>query len=225
MSKAGYKNGRDEITGNHLVLNLDTPAAGPGSKASFDWLRKQFAKLGINLVIRATDYNRFQEKMRKGTAQIFQWGWNADYPDPENFFFLLYGPNAKIDHNGENAANYQNEKFDSLFDQMKSMKNGPERQKLINQIVELVRYDAPWLWGYHPVGFSLHHNWYKNAKPNLMANNTLKYKRINPKLRTDKRITWNKPIWWPIVFVLFVFSVILLPAFILYRRKEKQLIL
>jgi len=59
----------------------------------------------------------------------------------------------------------------------------------------------------------------------LMANNTLKYKRINPKLRTDKRITWNKPIWWPIVFVLFVFSVILLPAFILYRRKENQLIL
>jgi len=224
MSKAGYKNGRDEITGKPLVLNLDTPAAGPGSKASFDWLRKQFAKLGINLVIRATDYNRFQEKMRKGTAQIFQWGWNADYPDPENFFFLLYGPNAKIDHNGENAANYQNEKFDLLFDQMKSMKNGPERQKLINQIVELVRYDAPWLWGYHPVGFSLHHDWYKNAKPNLMANNTLKYKRINPKLRAEKRIEWNKPIWWPIVIVLFVFSVILLPAFILYRRKENQLI-
>jgi ABC-type transport system substrate-binding protein len=224
MSKAGYKNGRDEITSKPLVLNLDTPAAGPGSKASFDWLRKQFAKLGINLVIRATDYNRFQEKMRKGTAQIFQWGWNADYPDPENFFFLLYGPNTKIDHNGENAANYQNEKFDSLFDQMKSMKNGPERQKLINQIVELVRYDAPWLWGYHPVGFSLHHDWYKNAKPNLMANNTLKYKRINPKLRTEKRITWNKPIWWPIVIVLFVFGVILLPAFILYRRKENQLI-
>ena len=154
MLQAGYKNGISQVTGKPLVLNLDTPAAGPGSKAAFDWLRKQFSKLGINLVVRATDYNRFQEKMRKGTAQIFQWGWNADYPDPENFFFLLYGPNAKIDHNGENAANYKNEKFDSLFDQMKSMKNTPERQKLIDQIVELVRYDAPWLWGYHPVGFS-----------------------------------------------------------------------
>ena len=156
MLQAGYKNGISQVTGKPLVLNLDTPAAGPGSKAAFDWLRKQFSKLGINLVVRATDYNRFQEKMRKGTAQIFQWGWNADYPDPENFFFLLYGPNAKIDHNGENAANYKNEKFDSLFDQMKSMKNTPDRQKLIDQIVELVRYDAPWLWGYHPVGFSLH---------------------------------------------------------------------
>ena len=224
MLQAGYKNGISQVTGKPLVLNLDTPAAGPGSKAAFDWLRKQFSKLGINLVVRATDYNRFQEKMRKGTAQIFQWGWNADYPDPENFFFLLYGPNAKIDHNGENAANYKNEKFDSLFDQMKSMKNTPDRQKLIDQIVELVRYDAPWLWGYHPVGFSLHHEWYKNAKPNLMANNTLKYKRINPELRKEKRVIWNKPIWWPVALVFITIIIILLPAFISYRRKENELI-
>ena len=224
MLQAGYKNGISQVTGKPLVLNLDTPAAGPGSKAAFDWLRKQFSKLGINLVVRATDYNRFQEKMRKGTAQIFQWGWNADYPDPENFFFLLYGPNAKIDHNGENAANYKNEKFDSLFDQMKSMKNTPDRQKFIDQIVELVRYDAPWLWGYHPVGFSLHHEWYKNAKPNLMANNTLKYKRIKPELRKEKRVIWNKPIWWPVALVFITMIIILLPAFISYRRKENELI-
>ena len=162
--------------------------------------------------------------MRKGTAQIFQWGWNADYPDPENFFFLLYGPNAKIDHNGENAANYKNEKFDLLFDQMKSMKNTPDRQKFFDQIVELVRYDAPWLWGYHPVGFSLHHEWYKNAKPNLMANNTLKYKRIKPEIRKEKRVIWNKPIWWPVAFVFITMIIILLPAFISYRRKENELI-
>ena len=93
MQKAGYKDGINQVSGKPLVLNLDTPAAGPGSKATFDWLRKQFSKLGINLVVRATDYNRFQEKMRKGTAQIFQWGWNADYPDPENICavpFLIF---------------------------------------------------------------------------------------------------------------------------------------
>ena len=225
MQKAGYENGISDITGKPLVLNLDTPAAGPGSKAAFDWLRKQFSKLGINLVIRATDYNRFQEKMRKGTAQIFQWGWNADYPDPENFFFLLYGPNAKIDHNGENAANYKNKQFDLLFDQMKSMKNSSDRKIIIDQMVELVRYDAPWLWGYHPVGFSLHHDWYRNAKPNLMANNTLKYKRIDPDLRSEKRSIWNQPIWWPIVLIIFIGTIILLPAFFLYRRKENEQII
>lgn len=225
MIQAGYPNGRDKDSGQQLVLNLDTPAAGPGSKSGFDWFRKQFAKLGINLIVRATDYNRFQEKMNKGTEQIYQWGWNADYPDPENFFFLLYGPNAKVDHHGENASNYKNKKFDSLFNQMKSMDNSPERQKIINQMVDIVRKDAPWLWGYHPVGFSLTHAWYKNAKPNLMANNTLKYKRIDPVLRNQKRLEWNQPVWWPIALGIVLFVLILLPAIVSYRRKETKSIL
>ena len=224
MKQAGYPNGREQTTGKPLVLNLDTPAAGPGAKASFDWIRKQFSKLGIHLVVRATDYNRFQEKVRKGTTQIYQWGWNADYPDPENFFFLLYGPNGKVEHSGENASNYNNVEFDKLFNQMKSMNNSPERQEVINKMVEIVRKDAPWLWGYHPVGFSLHHAWYHNAKPNLMANNTLKYKRIEPKLRTEKRAEWNQPIWWPIALIILLVVLILLPAIISYRRKETEAI-
>ncbi len=222
MTRAGYPNGRDAETGQPLVLNLDTPSAGPGTKARFDWLRKQFAKLGINLVVRATDYNRFQEKMRKGTAQIFQWGWNADYPDPENFFFLLFGPNAKVDHNGENAANYNNEEFDQLFNEMKSMDNGPARQTIINDMVEIARRDAPWLWGFHPVGFTLHHGWYMNAKPNLMANNTLKYKRIEPLVRAERQQQWNQPVWWPVLVLILGLIMVLLPAIVSWRRKETR---
>jgi ABC-type transport system substrate-binding protein len=225
MIAAGYPGGRDKHSGQPLVLNLDTPAAGPGTKAIFDWLRKQFKKLGIELVIRATDYNRFQEKMLKGTAQIFQWGWNADYPDPENFFFLLYGPNSKVGYNGENAANFENEKFDQLFNQMKNMTNGPQRQMIIDQMVEIVRHDAPWLWGYHPVGFSLHHKWYKNAKPNLMANNTLKYKRIDPVLRNEMRDRWNQPIWWPVVMLFVLLAAVMIPALISYRKRERSSVL
>ncbi|MEM6998540.1 MAG: ABC transporter substrate-binding protein [Pseudomonadota bacterium] len=225
MSKAGYPNGRDQETGKQLTLNLDTPASGPGAKAVFDWIRKQYDKLGINLVVRATDYNRFQEKVRKGTTQIYQWGWNADYPDPENFFFLLYGPNGKVNYQGENASNYSNPEFDKLFNQMKSMNNSPERQEIINQMVEIVRKDSPWLWGFHPIGFSLHHGWYHNAKPNLMANNKLKYRRIEPQQRSEKRIEWNNPVWWPIALVVILLIVILLPGFISYRRREKEVIL
>ena len=89
LFRAGYENGVNINTGEPLTLYFDTVSSGPGSKVMLNWYRKQFSKLGIDLVVRATDYNRFQEKVRKGTVQIFSWGWNADYPDPENFFFLL----------------------------------------------------------------------------------------------------------------------------------------
>ncbi|HKK15111.1 MAG TPA: ABC transporter substrate-binding protein, partial [Gammaproteobacteria bacterium] len=222
MRKAGYANGRDQESGRSLILYLDTPAAGPGTKAVFDWYRKQFAKLGITLVVRATDYNRFQEKMHKGTAQIFMWGWNADYPDPENFLFLLYGPNSRVKKNGENAANYHNEEFDRLFHQMKSMSNGPQRQAVLSRMVDIVRQDAPWLWGYHPVAFSLYHDWYSNAKPNLMANNTLKYKRIDPVQRHKLRIAWNQPVLWPVILILVLLFVSIIPAWLTYRKRERS---
>ena len=191
LAEAGYPQGRDIETGKPLVLYFDTTATGPDDKARLDWLRKQFARLDIQLVIRGTDYNRFQEKMRKGTAQIYQWGWNADYPDPENFMFLLYGPNSKVEHNGENASNYQSDEYDRLFEQMKNMENTAERQQLIDDMIAIARQDSPWLWGFHPKQFSLNHVWYMNSKPNLMANNTLKYRRIDPALRKEMQSAWN----------------------------------
>ncbi len=221
LAEAGYENGRDNETGEALVLFFDSPLAGPGSKAYYDWLLKQFKKLNINLVIRATDYNRFQEKMLNGTSQIYRWGWNADYPDPENFLFLLYGPNRKIEINGENASNYENTEFDALFNKMKSMNNGEARQAVINKMVSIVQKDAPWIWGYHPVAFSLHHSWYENAKPNLMANNKLKYKAIDNKLRNQSREKWNQPLWWPVLIILIILVISILPAYRTYKRKQQ----
>lgn len=219
LAEAGYPDGRHSQTGKPLIIHFDTSAGGPEAKARLDWFRKQFKKLDIQLDIRSTDYNRFQEKMIKGTAQFFQWGWNADYPDPENFLFLLYGPNAKVGKNGENAANYHNPAFDKLFEQMKNMENGPARQKLISTMVEMVRNDAPWIWGLHPMQYSLYHKWYSNAKPNLMARNTTKYKRIDTKLRSKLRRQWNHPIVWPLYLLIIIFIVTAIPASIAYRKK------
>jgi ABC-type transport system substrate-binding protein len=203
------------------VLYFDTAATGPDAKSRLDWLIKQFRKLDIQLVIRATDYNRFQDKMLQGNAQIFEWGWNADYPDPENFLFLLYGPNAKAGRNGENAANYSNPEFDRLFVQMKGMANGPQRQEIIDRMTQLLREDAPWLFGFFPKAFSLQHAWVGNVKPNLMANNTLKYRRIDSAQRGQRRADWNRPVLWPFAVGTIALVALLWPAWRQYRRREE----
>ncbi len=221
MAQAGYRDGRDPETGRPLSLYYEAMDAGPDGKARLNWMRKQFAKLGIELIVRATDYNRFQEKMREGTGQIFMWGWNADYPDPENFFFLLYGPNRKID-GGENAANYSNPELDLLFEEMKNMPDGPERQAVIDRMTEIVRRDAPWSFGFYPESFSLHHQWIGNVKPNLMANNTLKYLRVEPAIREERRAAWNPPVVWPIGAIAVVLAVGAVPAIVIARRRERS---
>ena len=222
LAEAGYPDGRDIKTGKPLALYFDTSGGGPDDSARLDWIRKQFAKLDIQLQVRSTDYNRFQDKMLKGTAQLFQWGWNADYPDAENFLFLLYGKNAKVEHGGENAANYSNAEFDRLFEQMKNIENGPQRQEVIDRMVEILRHDAPWVFGFHPKQFVLFHDWYHNAKSNLMANNTLKYRRIEPALREQQREAWNQPVVWPLGLIMLILIVSVIPAVIGYRRHENQ---
>ncbi|HUW50708.1 MAG TPA: ABC transporter substrate-binding protein [Sulfuricella sp.] len=222
LVEAGYPDGRDAVTGKPLLLYLDLTASGPDDKARLDWVRKQFQKIDLQLVVRNTDYNRFQDKIRKGNAQIFHWGWNADYPDPENFLFLLYGPNARVGKEGENSANYENPEFDRLFERMKNMDNGPARQKIIDEMVAVSRHDAPWIWGFHPKQYGLYHAWYQNIKPNLMANNGLKYARIDAALRTQKQREWNRPVLWPLAVLVAVLAAGLVPAVAAYRRKERM---
>jgi oligopeptide transport system substrate-binding protein len=222
LVQAGYPRGRNPDTGQALSLNYEAVAQGPDDKARLSWIRKQFDKLGIQLVVRPTDYNRFQEKMRKGTGQIYSWGWNADYPDPENFLFLLYGPNSKVEEGGENASNYANPEFDAMFERMKSMENGPERQALIDEMVKIARRDAPWLWGMIPKAFSLYHAWLGNLKPNLMANNTLKYRRVDAERRERMRREWNQPILWPLWLAGGLLVLGALPAVRIFRHRERS---
>ncbi|WP_304057379.1 ABC transporter substrate-binding protein [Nitrosomonas communis] len=226
LAEAGYPNGRDARTGTPLVLYFDVTARGADDKSLLDWMRKQFKKINIQLVVRSTDYNRFQDKIRKGNAQIFEWGWNADYPDPENFLFLLYGPQRKVGNNsGNNAANYNNAEYNQLFEQMEKMENSAERQQIIDRMVEILRQDAPWLWGYHPKDYTLYHAWYKNVKSNKLSYNTVKYLRIDPVLREQKRREWNEPVIWPIGAGVTVLFLSLVPGIIAYHRRERKVML
>ena len=222
MSEAGYRNGRDEKTGEPLVVYLDTTSGGMGEKSRLDWLTRQFAKIDVQLVVRTTDFNRFQDKLRKGNVQLYYLGWNADYPDPENFFFLLDGNEGKVVKGGENASNYANPAFDRLFAKMKNMDNTPERLAIIRQMTGILQHDAPWVFGLHPKSYTLGHRWLKNRKPNDVGNNILKYQRIDAAERTAARLAWNRPVLWPLLLGLLVILLAIVPGYLGYRRREQR---
>jgi ABC-type transport system substrate-binding protein len=220
LAEAGWPNGRNAQNGEPLVINLDTTATGVGAKARIDWLNKQFAKIDTQLVVRSTDYNRFQEKVRKGAVQLFYFGWNADYPDPENFLFLLSGKQGKVKLGGENAANYESLEYDKLFERMKAMESSIERQELIDRMTAILRYDAPWIWGFHPKDYTLRHAWLTNTKPSKVGHDTLKYQRVNAVLREQRRVEWNRPVVWPMLVLVLLLGFAMWPAWRGYRRRE-----
>jgi ABC-type transport system substrate-binding protein len=220
LSLAGYPNGRDAKTGQPLVINLDTQGVGPGYKAKWDWVAKQFAKLNIQLEIRNTDFNRWQDKMIKGSAQFFYAGWLADYPDPENFLFLLYGPNGKVKFGGENASNYSNPEYDRLFEAMKDMDNTPQRLALIKKMEALMQDDAVLIFGWSDEFGGAYQPWVHNGKPSNIIRDHVSYLRVDTRMRRAKIDEWNQAVVWPFYLLPALLALLVWPAWSVWRRRQ-----
>ncbi|HAN68767.1 MAG TPA: peptide ABC transporter substrate-binding protein, partial [Halieaceae bacterium] len=88
LAEAGYPNGRDARTGEPLKIFIDVQSQAISS-TSMNWMDRAFGRIGVQVEYRPADWNRTREKLLTGNTQIFSHGWLADYPDPENFLFLL----------------------------------------------------------------------------------------------------------------------------------------
>jgi ABC-type transport system substrate-binding protein len=223
LAEAGYPNGRDAKTGQPLVINYDFYApATPERKPEIDWVVRQFAKIDIQIEVRATDNNQFQDKVRKGKYQVFWLGWNADYPDAENFLFLLYGPNGKTKFDGENTSNYANPEYDKLFATMKTLDDGPKKQAVIDAMVKIAQDDAPWSFGYFPYASAAVQHWVYNSKPAILVRDQGRYLRLDPAERVARLKSWNRPVWWPTALGALAIAALFLFALRSFRRRERM---
>jgi len=220
LVEAGYPGGKDK-EGRPLIIGFDNAWTDSDAIPRLSWLRKKLEVIGVTLDIRTTDYNRFRDKARSGNFQILSWGWIADYPDPENFLFLLYGPNSEAKYDGANTANYDNPEYNYLFEQMRSMENNPERLAIIRRMKHILQRDAPWVFGYHPKSFGLYHEWARNVKPREIGLGGLRYFRVEASTREQSRREWNRPVIWPILLFVGLLALGSVPAVVTAWRRER----
>jgi ABC-type transport system substrate-binding protein len=220
LVEAGYPGGVDPATGKPLRLSFDTPSTDTRSLLTFQFWVDGWRRLGLDVEIAATSYNQFQDKVRRGAFQIFQWGWVADYPDPENFMFLLWSGMARSRNGGPNTANFQDAHFDALFDRMKAREDDAERLRLIGEMRARLAEERPWIELFHPEGYALYHAWVSSPKPAGLAFAVDKYRRIDPLRRTELRAAWNQPIVWPAWALAGVALAVVIPGVLTWRRER-----
>jgi oligopeptide transport system substrate-binding protein len=221
LREAGYPGGIDPETGKPLRLTFDAGDTSARSLLTFQFYVNAWKRLGIDVEIEATNYNQFQEKVRKGEYQIFQWGWVADYPDPENFLFLLYGPMGRTRTGGPNTANFSDPHYDKLFHAMKTRENDAERLRIIEEMLAILERQRPWIELFHPEDYVLYHGWLKNVKPAGLSFPTAKYRDIDPAERARLRLEWNRPVLWPAYALGVIAILILVPGIITVLREQR----
>jgi oligopeptide transport system substrate-binding protein len=221
LAEAGYPGGIDSRTGERLSIFCDNAATSAAGRQFVLFLIKQFDRIGIRLVSRSWRPEVWQDRVDKGQFQFIHYGWLADYPDPENFVFLLYGPNRRP---GPNSSGYDNPEYNRLFEQMRSMDDGPERLAVIRRMRDLAVEDCPWVFDSHSEDLVLHYDWLRNVKAHPIALDLAKYRDVDADKRARMRLAWNRPNYMP-VFALAAFLLIgsLPAAFTVRNRRSRRL--
>jgi ABC-type transport system substrate-binding protein len=221
LAQAGYANGVDPATGQPLRLTFDTYDTSAQGLLRIQFFVNAWRRLGLDVRIEATNYNQFQEKVRTGAYQIFQWGWVADYPDPENFLFLLWGEMRRSKNEGPNTANFQDPRYDALFVKMKQRENDAERMRLIREMNAILERERPWIELLHWEEYALFHGWLSGVKPFGMSYPTTKYRDLDPRQRAALRAQWNEPLRWPAYLLAALGAAIVVPGILTFRRERQ----
>jgi len=160
-------------------ITITTPGSF-GANVSLDMevvLAMWEKNLGITTEFQQTEFATFLKDLNKRRFQMFDIGWIADYPDPENFLDILFYSDSSNNH-----TNYNNPEVDALLEKARVETDETLRFSIYNEVEQTILDDAPWI----PLWYSGER--YLLVKPNV--HDYLLTPLIIPKLRhvflTDK---------------------------------------
>ena len=172
---------RDMPDGSPLVFKYAATPAQLDRQFTQLW-KKDMDAIGIRMEIEIAKWPDLRKKSKQHLLQSWQLGWNADYPDGENFFQLLYGPNC----DSSNDGCFQLPEFDALYDKAAGMKPGPERDKVYAQMNRLIAVYAPWKINVHRKRNEMIQPWILGWRKHPFLHDCYKFADIDLALRAKE---------------------------------------
>ena len=175
LAQAGYPEGKGLPTLRLLYV------ATASIQKQYEYVRRNFAEIGIKLELDTAPYSAFNEKFSKGGFQFSIGGWNADYLDPENFLMLF--TKGAIANELMYGGGWSHPQFEAMFKKVVSLSNGPERFEVIKRMTELVKEDVPYIpqFTYYRIGVKA--PWLRKWKRNVADDREAVYVDIDQDLR------------------------------------------
>lgn len=148
-------------TAKNLPVLYYPSVSSTTSKQFFEQFRGNLTKIGypknkIKFKSYAT-FGDFNKDLKQSKTQMMGMGWGLDYPDAENTLQLFYGPNRSP---GSNSANYNNPKYNALYEKSSIMQPSPERTAIYKEMNQILVDDCVGIGSFSRTGVSL---WHKNA--------------------------------------------------------------
>jgi ABC-type dipeptide/oligopeptide/nickel transport system permease subunit/ABC-type transport system substrate-binding protein len=156
MAKAGFA--FDPKTGKggypHAVDYVTVPDSFQQQEAEV--YAQQLARIGLRVRLKlmpATSY--LAEVSRRKTSPMGWRGWNADFPDPSNFFEPTLSSKAIQDEGSQNVSFFADSEMDRVIAQAHRERSSAARMALFERAEEIVRDQAPWVPATVPRGLEV----------------------------------------------------------------------
>lgn len=153
-----------------LTLAMHSEATVGGRLRDELW-RKNLNAIGLRVRFKTDKKTEIIKASRLGTVQMFESNWIADFPDGDNFYQLLYGPNS----GRANYARFDLPEYNLRYEQARVLPDSPARQKLYTEMNQLLHAYNPWVPLTHPVSADIRHPWLKHYKRHPVELTTWRY--------------------------------------------------
>lgn len=128
-------------TDNLPRLTLSVPGTGGTIGLDVEVILQMWRQvLGVEVDIEQVEWATFLEDMNRKKFQAYTSGWEADYPDPQDFLDILFHSNSSINH-----GNYSNSAVDAILEEARIEQDPVRRIQLYQQVEQMIVRDAAWL--------------------------------------------------------------------------------
>ena len=185
LDRFGYKDRdgdgyREMPDGKPLTIDRWSTPNSASRQADELW-KKNMDAIGIRIAIKKDRTPELRKMAREGKIAMRSDGWNADYPDAENFMQLLYGPSGP-----ENNARFDLPEFNELYERARTLPDSAERTRLFDRMTQLVVAYAPWRMTFHLLEDSVRHPWIGTYVPHPIRSQWWQYIEVDPGGRMRK---------------------------------------
>ena len=135
---------RELPDGSPLMLEMATQSDQLSRRVDELW-KKSMDMLGLRLVLKTAQWPENLKAARSGRFMLWKVGSLAATPDGQGALERVYGPST----GKSNYARIRLKSFDEIYERMKLLPDGPERQALFDEATKLLVAYVPYRLGVH----------------------------------------------------------------------------
>jgi peptide/nickel transport system substrate-binding protein len=162
---------------NYLLLNSTTFVLStvPTYSSLGSFIVSELKKIGLDCKLDVVQKSVLLDQMSSGNVLFFRGSWIADYPDPINYFSVLYGKNPSP----PNYTRFKNDRFDFLFESAQTELSHSKRDSFYNMMETIIQDEVPLIPLWYDQVLHFYQNDLINMRPNPL--NMLELKKVSKK--------------------------------------------